>query len=113
MGMKLLLFIAFIVLAGMAHADQYVDDFADKPGYNEGTVSIQTGVCAIGSYGWKALSDSEGRPDLEWVGGGFEILTTLLLHIHYISEGGNNARDAWIEQGQETIGALAPIVIKF
>jgi hypothetical protein len=99
--------IALFFIFSVCRADQYVSDLADKPGLNYGTLTLEAGVCAgVSGLGRMALDDA-GQKGLDFIPAVMLTAAGFLIHSQYWSEGGQNARNAWIEQGFESAGSFS------
>jgi hypothetical protein len=108
---RILLVIVFILFGSLAKADQFTDDLADKPGFNLGCNLVQLGICGGLSQVGKSVFDDNGRRDIDWVPALFISMSLAWIHTQYWSEGGQNSKDALLEQGLETEGCFSIFVI--
>jgi hypothetical protein len=106
-----------IILAccvGLAHSEEFVADFADKPGINYGTMGIETGVFALAGWGGKALFDKtpEGRK-MDFVPALAISIVTVFWHIPMYRQGPQELGRALQQDGFEIGGAWMPVIFNF
>jgi hypothetical protein len=110
----LLTVIILFCVVGLAHSEQFVADFSDKPGMNYGTLTLEAGVWGLAAWGGKALFDKtkEGRK-IDFIPSASIFLVTIFWHIPMYFQGPEEFKQAWIQNGFEGGGAWIPVIFNF
>jgi len=109
-----LVLIGWLAVSSVCRSEQFVADFADKPGMNYGTMGIETGVFALAGWGGKALFDKtpEGRK-MDFVPALAISLVTVFWHFPMYRQGAQERNYAIQQDGFEIGGAWMPVILGF
>ena len=101
-------------LVELAHSEQFVADFADKPGMNYGTLTLEGTVWGLASWGGKTLFDKtkEGRK-LDFIPAVAISLVTVFWHIPMYRQGQEELGRALQQDVFECGGAFMPVILNF